>query len=396
MSARKIRRRKSNVLAYFLLFAALALGIVIVLEYLDHRNGKPTFLLSRVLGRPHGGKAVDAGKPKDSFHHKLMRLMDSRDPNYSLVQDSRGRYHVKWKLGDEKRKKVVDELEKLAKVHGRHWKIEEVQHLNGEHLYLYSIHSDAGEASHLMLITTGAPAPEAAPLPDSGKPIKGRLAVIIDDIGFNELGSLELKRLGVPVTAAVIPHAPYAYDEARQLHMYGIEQIIHLPMQAANRNLEPDPDQFVLKGADLTTIRRLIHRSRTLVPYARGINNHMGSLTTGDPQTMSRVLSVLKEEGLFFVDSRTSVSTVAYSMARKMNVAATQRDVFLEDINNDQVTYHYARSQVIKGAKLARSRGYAVAIGHPYPTTLKAIRDAVNEVRGMGVHFVPVSRLLEK
>lgn len=396
MSARKIRRGKSNTLGYFLLFAALALGIVLVLEYLDYRNGKPTFLLSRVLGRSDGGKPADAVRPGDSFHRKLIRLMDSQDSTYSLVQDSRGRFHVKWNLEDRKRRKVVDELQKLAQANGRHWKIEEVQHLRGEHLYLYSIHSGSGESSHLMLITTGTPAPAPTTPPVPEKAVKGRLAVIIDDIGFNELGSLELKRLGIPVTAAVIPHAPYAFDEARQLHMYGIEQIIHLPMQAANHNLKTNPEQFILKGADLTTIRRLIHRSRTLVPYARGINNHMGSLTTGDPQTMSRVLSVLKEEGLFFVDSRTSVSTVAYSMARKMNVAATQRDIFLEDINNDQVTYRYAHSQVIKGAKLARSRGSAVAIGHPYPTTLKAIRDAVKEVRDMGVHFVPVSQLLEK
>ncbi|MBN1196626.1 MAG: divergent polysaccharide deacetylase family protein [Candidatus Aminicenantes bacterium] len=396
MSARKVRRGKSNTLGYFLLFAVLALGFVLVLEYLDYRNGKPTFLLSRVLGRSDREKTGDAARPGDSFHRKLIRLMDSQDSTYSLVQDSRGRYHVKWKLEDKKRREVVGELQKLAQANGRHWKIEEVQHLRGEHLYLYSIHSGSGESSHLMLITTGTPAPVPTTLPVPEKSVKGRLAVIIDDIGFNELGSLELKRLGIPVTAAVIPHAPYAFDEARQLHMYGIEQIIHLPMQAANRNLKTDPEQFVLKGADLTAIRRLIHRSRTLVPYARGINNHMGSLTTGDPQTMSRVLSVLKEEGLFFVDSRTSVSTVAYSMARKMNVAATQRDIFLEDINNDQVTYRYARSQVIKGAKLARSRGYAVAIGHPYPTTLKAIRDAVKEVRDMGVHFVPVSQLLEK
>jgi len=397
MAVRKShRRKKGNALAYFVLFAVLALGIVFVLEYLDYRKGKATFILSRILSAPTAAASRRPLLRKDSFHSELLRLMDSQDPSYSLIQDSQGRYHVKWRLTDARRRQLVKALRKLSAAHGRRWKAEEVQHLRGEHLFLYSVSPRGSGVTHLLLITTGTPEPflesEAQP---KQKP-RGRLAIIIDDIGFNELGALELKRLGVPVTAAVIPHAPYAYDEARQLHMYGIEQIIHLPMQSSNRKLKADPGQFILKGAEVSNIRRLIHRSRTLVPYARGVNNHMGSLTTGDQQTMNRVLSVLREEGLFFVDSRTTASTVAYRMAREMNVPTTQRDAFLEDINNGHVTYLYSRNQVIKVAKLALRRGRAVAIGHPYPTTLKAIRDAANEVRSMGVHFVPVSSLLER
>lgn len=395
MAAGRSRRKKANTLAYFLLSAFVALGIVLALEYLDYREGKSTFLLSRVLGERKKEQPPAAEAQRDALHRELIRLLDSLDPGYSLVQDSLGRYHVKWKLADGQRRKAVAALQELVRTHGRRWKTEEVQHINGEHLYLYSISAAGRETSHLVLITTGVSTAEKTPPRSPDTSPRGRLAIIIDDIGYNELGALELKRLEVPVTAAVIPHAPFAYDEARQLHMYGIEQIIHLPMQAANRNDKVDPDQFVLKGADLAAIRRLVQRSRARLPYARGVNNHMGSLVTGDPQTMSRVLSVLKEEGLFFVDSRTSAATVAYSLARKMKVAAAQRDIFLEDITNDHISYQYARDQVVRGAKLARSRGTAVAIGHPYPTTFKAIRDAVDEVRGMGVVFVPVSQLLE-
>lgn len=396
MAARKSRgRRNGNSIGYFMLFAVLALGIVLVLEYLDYRRGRPTFILSRVMAsRTKTDGTVRPARRKGDFHRQLVKLMDSRDSHYSMIQDSRGRYHVKWKLEDSRRRKLVSELEKLSREYEQRWKAEEIQHLRGEHLYLYSISPAGSDATHLLLITTGTPEPLPEPPPSEQEP-RGRLAIIIDDIGFNELGSMELKSLGIPVTAAVIPHAPYAYDEARQLNMYGIEQIIHLPMQSTNRELKADPSRFIIKGADLSSIRRLVQRSRTLVPYARGVNNHMGSLITGDRQTMGRVLSVLREEGLFFVDSRTTSSTVAYRMARDMKVPVTQRDAFLEDIQNDNVTFNYTRKQVLKVAELARRKGHAVAIGHPYPTTIKAIRAAVGEVRAMGVRFVPVSRLLE-
>jgi len=397
MVARKSRgRRGGNSLGYFMLFAVLALGVVLVLEYLDYRRGRPTFILSRVMDSRTETDGTDRPSPrKGEFHRQLIKLMDSWNSHYSMIQDSRGRYHVKWKLKNSLRRKLVPEFEKLSRKYKRNWKTEEIQHLRGEHLYLYSISPAGNDATHLLLITTGTPEPVPEPPPSKEEP-RGRLAIIIDDIGFNELGAMELNSLGIPLTAAVIPHAPYAYDEARQLNMYGIEQIIHLPMQSMNREMKVDPARFVVKGADLSSIRRLVQRSRTLVPYARGVNNHMGSLITGDPQTMGRVLSVLREEGLFFVDSRTTSTTVAYRMARDMNVPATQRDAFLEDIQNDNITFNYTRKQVLKVAELARRKGHAVAIGHPYPTTIKAIRAAVGEVRAMGVRFVPVSRLLEK
>ncbi len=397
MVRRRAKSRNSgNFVAYLLVFAVLALVIVLLLEYMDHRNGRPTFLLSHILPKKEL-KQTPAGHPQvESFHDKLISAMDASGISYNLVRDSRKRYHFKFHANNTQRKTLVESLKKLATSQGLKWKTEEIQHLGEEQLYLYSISGQEKSATHLFLITIGKASPAARAATPTAPASRGRLAIIIDDIGYNERGALTLKNLGIPITAAIIPNSTYAYDEARQLHMYGIEQIIHLPMQSQNPNLQVDPVHFVMKGADTNHIRSLIQRAKTQVPYAKGVNNHMGSLATCDRETMQRVLKVLKEEDLFFVDSRTSADTIAYRMARSLEIPTAQRDTFLEDINNGNVTYQFTRNQILKVAKMARKRGHALAIGHPYPTTMKAIRDTIPAVRAMGVQFVPVSRLLEK
>lgn len=395
MSRRRSTSRNSgNFVSYLIVFAILALVIVLILEYMDHRKGRDTFLLSHILEQKIQKKAPPRISTADSFHDKLIAAMDASGIPYNLVRDSRQRYHFKFHAKDRQRKSLVKTLKSLSGAHHLKWKTEEIQHLGNEQLYLYSISGHGKITTHLFLITIGKPA-ATSPRPEAAD-IRGHLAIIIDDIGYNELGALELKKLDIPITAAIIPEATYAYDEARQLHMYGLEQIIHLPMQSRNPKMQTNPSHFVMKGADTQRIRNLIRRAKTRVPYAMGANNHMGSLTTCDRDTMRRVLTVLKEEGLFFVDSRTSAETIAYTMARSMKIPTAQRDTFLEDINNGNITYQFTRNQILKVAKKARQRGHALAIGHPYPTTLKAIRDSIPAVRAMGVQFVPVSRLLER
>jgi polysaccharide deacetylase 2 family uncharacterized protein YibQ len=47
--------------------------------------------------------------------------------------------------------------------------------------------------------------------------------------------------------------------------------------------------------------RRMLTKFRNI----RGVNNHMGSRLTEDRPRMAEIMKVLKEQGLFFLDSKT-------------------------------------------------------------------------------------------
>jgi hypothetical protein len=115
-----------------------------------------------------------------------------------------------------------------------------------------------------------------------------------------------------------------------------------------------------------TDIAATVRSNLETVPGIRGVNNHMGSLATADPLVMDVVLQTLKDEGLFFLDSRTSVDTVGRLTARKYNVPYLERAVFLDNESNRD----YIRNAVREGMEVAERKGHAVMIGHVMVTEL--------------------------
>lgn len=217
-----------------------------------------------------------------------------------------------------------------------------------------------------------------------------RVAVVIDDLG-RSLGDLEaLGDLGVPLSYAVLPFETRTPEVVDELGRRGEEMLLHLPMEAAS-DVDPGP------GALLTRMdhRQLVRGTRKAldaVPGAVGVNNHMGSLLSADETSMRAVLSVLSERGLYFLDSRTSVETVGFSLASSLGIPSAQRHVFLDREEDPRlVTYQFRRL-----LELARLRGSAIAIGHPHPVTLEVLAREVPRAVELGYELVPVSYLLER
>ena len=72
-------------------------------------------------------------------------------------------------------------------------------------------------------------------------------------------------------------------------------------------------EEFVLTtDMDKETINRRINNALAQLP-ADGMNNHQGSKASADQFVMSAIAKILKEKGKFFVDSRTTVETIAES-----------------------------------------------------------------------------------
>src|SRR5262249_54101595 len=127
------------------------------------------------------------------------------------------------------------------------------------------------------------------------------------------------------------------------------------------------------------------------VPAADGVNNHQGSGATADQKLMNDLMRVLKDEGVFYVDSRTTAATVAFDAAKREGVPAAFRNVpFLDDRKEKEAVKQQLRLAIAG----ARQKGEALAIGHPRPETLAALREMRTAARTSGVELVLVSELV--
>ncbi|MBT1074496.1 divergent polysaccharide deacetylase family protein [Geobacter grbiciae] len=218
----------------------------------------------------------------------------------------------------------------------------------------------------------------------------GNLAIIIDDMGKGMQEARSIIDIGVPVTFSIIPGLPKVRQVAQEAQRRGIEAMIHLPMEPKGypeRRLEENG--LLLSQSNDEIVVRMNGYFKE-VPQAVGANNHMGSAFTENKEKMAIVLRVLKEKGLFFVDSKTSAISVGESTAREMGLRTASRSVFLDNIQD----VGYISKQIRQAASIARKRGSAIAICHPHPATIQALAAELPKLRDEGVTFVPASSLV--
>jgi hypothetical protein len=214
------------------------------------------------------------------------------------------------------------------------------------------------------------------------------VAIIFDDAGAT-LAQLEpILALGRPVTVAVLPGLTASTAVAERARDAGLQVILHLPLEAEETERVLGPGGVTTAMSD-EAIAAQVRAGLDGLPGVVGLSGHMGSRATADRRVMAAVLSVLRERGLFFVDSRTTVETVAATVAREMGIPMAERTVFLD--NEDDPAY--IRVQARRLLEVARSTGSAVAIGHVQKQTAEVLRGLLPEFDRVGIVFVPVSTL---
>jgi polysaccharide deacetylase 2 family uncharacterized protein YibQ len=232
-------------------------------------------------------------------------------------------------------------------------------------------------------------AARTAPGPARAREGPARVALVIDDLGrsLSELDSLQ--RLGVPITYAVLPFESQTAEVVAALSRRHEEILCHLPMEPS-RGGNPGPGAL-RAGMSQEQLRQSTLAAIAAVPGAVGVNNHMGSGLSTDPASMAAILGVLASRGLFFLDSRTSAQSVAYRVAAALGVPAAERQVFLDDdLHPEAIAAQFQRL-----LDLARTRGEAIAIGHPHSETLATLAAEVPRAQAAGFRFVQVSALLD-
>ncbi len=212
-----------------------------------------------------------------------------------------------------------------------------------------------------------------------------RVALIIDDMG-NQL-ELGLRAVMLPgaLSYAFLPHTPYVPVLAELAHSKHKLVMLHQPLQSHGGN-QLGPGGLTLDH-DRQAFSRVLSENIAVIPHIQGVNNHMGSLMTRHPGAMQWLMAVLGEEGLFFVDSRTTEKSVAYRVAQERLIATAGRDIFLD---HDRKLVKI-RQQFKKLLKIAKIRGSAIGIGHPYPETLQVLEEELPNLSKQGIDLVLVS-----
>lgn len=195
-----------------------------------------------------------------------------------------------------------------------------------------------------------------------------RLVVIIDDLGENLASAQHLAGLDIPLTFSVLPGSTRTSEIATLAENLGLELLLHLPMQPLDPLIDPGPGALYV-GMTPEEISSVLSSDLEQVGRAVGVNNHMGSRFTSDLQGMRVVMQELAERGLFFVDSLTTPKSKARQTALSQGVPYLERHIFLDNEQDVLATLFQLR----KAEGLALRQGLAIAIGHPYPTTLEAL-----------------------
>lgn len=227
----------------------------------------------------------------------------------------------------------------------------------------------------------------AAGAGETSRPV---ISIIIDDMGKTPEAGWRVLGLDSPVACAFLPQAPYTRELATAAHAAGKEVMLHLPMDSVDgRRLDAGAVTLDMTQREFMAA---LASNLAAVPYVQGVNNHMGSLLTRHPGHMLWLMQELQRRApLFFVDSRTTVATVARQVAYENGIPSTERNVFLDnDLADDELDYQFDRL-----LRLARKHGSAVAIGHPHAQTLALLERRLPGLQRQGIDLVPVAHVID-
>lgn len=218
---------------------------------------------------------------------------------------------------------------------------------------------------------------------------RGKVAIIIDDLGHNarhNRGALSLPR---QVAFALLPYTRLSKKLAKTAAAEGHELIVHMPMQPKSSVANAGP-HALLTSAEEAELRQVIAWNLEQFDGYYAVNNHMGSRFTEHEASMRILFEELAARGLSFYDSRTTASSSAVALAASFGVSLAERDVFLD---NEQEAVAVDR-QLATLEKLAQRNGSAIAIGHPHQVTFEQIRTWAATLDGKGLVLVKPSVIM--
>ena len=216
-----------------------------------------------------------------------------------------------------------------------------------------------------------------------------KVAIIIDDMGYDPKIASRFLVLNGVMSFSVLPYSPFQKSIATKIYRSGKDVLLHLPMEPMEfPNVNPGIGAL-LSSMTPDDLLDQLRKNLDEVPFVVGVNNHMGSRLTQEPAKIRQIFTFLKKRNLFFIDSLTSPRSCCERCAHLLKLKFAQRHIFLDHVQDPKAI----RFQIKRLVGVARKVGYAIGIGHPYPTTLEVLREELPNIRNQ-VNFVRVSELV--
>ncbi|MFQ5627134.1 MAG: divergent polysaccharide deacetylase family protein [bacterium] len=355
---RKRRSRKRNILPGFFAILGVFLGTLIMLGYLLE-IGFPNVVPSRA-------KSTSAVHIRDNIKNTLQ----NHGIAANWIEEKKHVMHVRLPV-DLHPLVVYQKLSNLVAKNG--WEVASGKVARNGRMSLAFTHNKQAETIWLIPDTTLRRA-------------NAEIAIIIDDFGYHH-DQLVKAFMALPfsVTYSIIPGLAHSKEIASELGIKGKAVMIHIPMEPKQGPVESGK-YTLMTELPVNEIRNRIQNAVEAIPFAKGMNNHMGSKATTDSVLLGAAFSKLRKNNYYYVDSRTSSESIAYDVAKRIGIPALRNDIFLDPVNEQKTI----EQKIHALAAIAKRSGKAIGIGHPRPNTLAALRKVVPELQILGYKFVKV------
>ena len=238
-----------------------------------------------------------------------------------------------------------------------------------------------------------APVPAAAPAAVAARPVvkahkKARVAIVIDDFGYNMNNVETLFSIKEPFTLSILPNQRYTREVADLARSRGYETILHLPLEAQRKDVKEESDT-IRSGMTESEVITKLKRDIAGVPGIDGVSNHQGSKATEDRALMAEILQYLKQNKLYFFDSLTSQNSVCREVASEVDIRYARRDIFLDNSSD----IGEIEKQMAELRRMALARGKAIAVCHDRKNTAIVLARMMPEMAAEGIEFVYLSEM---
>lgn len=223
-----------------------------------------------------------------------------------------------------------------------------------------------------------------------------KMAIVIDDFGYDRVGVEEMLNINCPLTCAVMPCLPYSMEDSQKAKEKGHEVILHMPMEAYGNLPESWYGSTYIKTTDSKAeVEQKLQASLESIGGAKLMNIHMGTAVSQNRAVMTDILSFCKDKSITFLDSRTIENTVCKEVGDSLNTKVLERDIFLEV--NSRPSIHFAKQRIAEAIELCKKQGSVIVIGHIGPVgsnqTAQAIKESLETIKSAGIQIVPLSQI---
>lgn len=228
----------------------------------------------------------------------------------------------------------------------------------------------------------------ARPFEGSGE--RPRIAIMLAGLGLSQSATkAAIQQLPGSVTLGFAPYARGLEAWMNEARAAGHEVFLELPMEPFDYpDSDPGPHTLLTTLDHSENIDRLDWLLSRTAGYV-GVTNFMGDKFTSSPESLGPILEALRDRGLMFLDARTSRASVAGDLATQIELPRALNNRFLDN----EASRVAIDARLLELEEIAKTVGYAVGIGFPYPVTLERIARWSATLDEKGITLAPMSAL---